>query len=434
MVKDFPKDSGSSSDSSIYLGKIRTEEILQQEKLSELRAAAEEMFRRDFLRRAELESKACEQVDNILQLVEENEDCFTDSGKLQKNFYHFFKQFFDYFGLDLDFKTYKAIKEKEEKEHLLISIMKFLRDKLKKLVRAIFNSNLSWDQRLENEIKELEAKLNGGKLLEEEFARVCGRLEALRDLKLRLQTFLAGWVLTTLAECFSVELTASMETTKEEKRATEKAEKTSSKETKEVREDLAIKVGAKEKPTVIVPVSIFDFSSGVARLITLSKLERDLLLDFLKNLVCSVYKDDTNKENSGISKPKVKENKGATQPAQKPNLAERLTEVPKWQKVRTEHRRWFETDESKSEKMDVGSNAKSPRRGADVGLPPNPENFPKVDQFQVPSETNDDRKSGASAEREPQRSSVNNAQPPSGFDNVKVTKGQSVGKAPLKVR
>jgi uncharacterized coiled-coil DUF342 family protein len=75
------------------------------------------------------------------------------------------------------------LKEKKEK-NLITAIMKFLRDKLKELIKKIFTSNLdlSWDKRLDKEIKELQEKLVSDELSEEEFARVFECLQTLTDL------------------------------------------------------------------------------------------------------------------------------------------------------------------------------------------------------------------------------------------------------------
>jgi len=74
------------------------------------------------------------------------------------------------------------------------------------------------------------------------------RLQALQNLKLKLQTFLVGWVIAMFAEIFAVDLAKIVE----QGAATEKEEdkKAESKE-KEVHEEIEIKV---DKPQ---PISLF---------------------------------------------------------------------------------------------------------------------------------------------------------------------------------
>lgn len=159
--------------------------------------------------------------------------------------------------------------------------MKFLRDKLKELIKKIFARDLSFNQKLDKEIKELQEKLGSGELSEEEFARALERLTALQDLKLRLQMAVVGWIVTMFAEMFGVELAAAVEasTEKEDK----KAEKTSLEATKEVCENVEMKVDEREKPKV--PVFLFEISPGFVRPVVLSKPELEIASDPLKHLL-----------------------------------------------------------------------------------------------------------------------------------------------------
>ncbi|MGL9717880.1 MAG: hypothetical protein ACR5K9_04225 [Wolbachia sp.] len=83
-----------------------------------------------------------------------------------------------------------------------------------------------------------------------------------------------------------VELTALVETgtSKEEDKKAEPKEKEA---TKEVREDVEIKakVDEREVPKIIAPISLFDFSSGFAKPIPLTKPEFDLLREPIRNIV-----------------------------------------------------------------------------------------------------------------------------------------------------
>ncbi|KAB2977674.1 hypothetical protein DEF52_05920 [Wolbachia endosymbiont of Nasonia oneida] len=264
------------------------------------------------LRRLECERKASSCVDEISSQAElhigegDDEDYFTgEKGRVLGDFWNFFESLFNLFEVDVDDpKIYQMLKEKKEKNWLL-SIIKFLRDKLKELIKKIFARDLSFNQRLDKEIKELQEKLGSGELSEEEFARALERLTALQDLKLRLQMAVVGWIVTMFAEMFGVELAAAVEasTEKEDK----KAEKTSLKEeNKEVCENVEIKVDEREKPKV--PVFLFEVSPGFVRPVVLSKPELDLLPKPMKELIPKeVIKEETREE----TKPKVEEEKKA---------------------------------------------------------------------------------------------------------------------------
>jgi len=343
MVKDFPKDSGNLSDSSIYKARIREQDIAANQKLQEIQGAVDEFARQAIINKLkqaeveheklklEFEQEASGRVNNILSYVElnaaENEENFTSGidGLLAKLF-KFFNFMDSELGVETDPQIYRMVKDREEKETWLAAIIKFLRDKFNKLIKTIFSRDLSFGERVDKEIEKLFERLFGGGLFKEEEAVILERLEALRDLKLKLQMFVVGSIITMFAELFSVKLTASVETTKEEGK-----KKTSAKEkeaTKEVRENLEIKVDSKEKPTITVPVSLFDFSSGVAKPITLTKPELNLLSASLKNLMRPVHKDDMNKGNSGrvqetkaVKETNEKENKQAKSEAPKPVAA-----------------------------------------------------------------------------------------------------------------
>ncbi|WP_246165655.1 hypothetical protein, partial [Wolbachia endosymbiont of Cardiocondyla obscurior] len=259
----------------------------------------EELTRQDLLRRLECERQASSCVDEISSQAElhigegDDEDYFTgEKGRVLGDFWNFFESLFNLFEVDVDDpKIYQMLKEKKEK-NLIAAIMKFLRDKLKELIKKIFARDLSFNQRLDKEIKELQEKLGSGELSEEEFARALERLTALQDLKLRLQMAVVGWIVTMFAEMFGVELAAAVEasTEKEDK----KAEKTSLEAIKEVHKDVEIKVDEREKPKV--PVFLFEISPGFVRPVVLSKPELDLLSNSLKDRVPFVQTHDRGKE------------------------------------------------------------------------------------------------------------------------------------------
>ncbi|WP_244953436.1 hypothetical protein [Wolbachia pipientis] len=307
-MKNFSDNNEDSS--SIFQGKIREQDFSAKQKLNELKAAIEELDRQDLLRRLECERQASNCVDEISSQAE----LYTKRGDegyfdCERPLWSFFESLFNLFEVNVDDpKIYQMLKEKKE-EKLIAAIIKFLRDKLKELIKKIFKSNLdlSWDKRLDKEIKELKEKLGSGELSEEEFARVLERLTALQDLKFRLQLAVTGWIITMFAGMFGVELAAIVEasTEKEDK----KAEKTSLKEeNKEVCGNVEIKMDERKKPKV--PVSLFEVSPGFVRPVVLNKSERDLLPKPMKELMPKeVIKEEIREVKE--AKPKVEEEKKA---------------------------------------------------------------------------------------------------------------------------
>ncbi|QOD38349.1 hypothetical protein [Candidatus Wolbachia massiliensis] len=301
------------NDSSIFAGKLRQQDVNASQKLNELKGKIEELARQEEVRKTELENEAIDQIDDILSQVElraaEDEDCFTSGiDSLLDELCKFLSTFFTEFEVDADPKTYWMIKERKEKSWLAV-IMKFIKDKVQELIRKIFSRDLSFDEKLTKEIKGLEEKLFGGGLSKEGEIAILERLEALKNLKLKIQMFLVGWVITSLAALFEVDLVTAVETgtSKEEDK---KAEKTSSKEkeaTKEAREDVEIKIDAKEKPQLIVPISLFDFSSGFAKPIPLAQREFNILRGPIKKIVELPPKEVmSNKDSEGLKTQNVK--------------------------------------------------------------------------------------------------------------------------------
>ncbi|WP_246484082.1 hypothetical protein [Wolbachia endosymbiont of Rhagoletis cerasi] len=371
------------------------------------------------LRRLECERQASSCIDEISSQAElhigegDDEDYFTgEKGRVLGDFWNFFESLFNLFEVDVDDpKIYQMLKEKKEKNWLL-SIIKFMRDKLKELIKKIFARDLSFNQKLDKEIKELQEKLGSGELSEEEFARALERLTALQDLKLRLQMAVVGWIVTMFAEMFGVELAAAVEasTEKEDK----KAEKTSLKEeNKEVRKDVEIKVDEREKPKV--PVFLFEISPGFVRPIPLSKPELDLLPKPMKELMPKeVIKEETRE----IKETKVEEEKKA-----KPEEPKKEVCPPKPQ----EEEKPKQDQRKRGGKFKLGDR-KLRRANLDNSNKPPAHDYP-IGDWQAPSGTSG--KFNASAD---QRSSASNAQPPKRLiDDVKVNNYvDSIGKAPEK--
>lgn len=307
--------------SSIFQGKILDKDFSAEQKCNELKGFMEELARKAELKRIELEHQASNCTDEVSSQIElqisENDDHFAVD--TQGAFADFFELLFNLCEVEIDPEVYKMLKEKKEKS-LLLSIIKFLRDKLKELTRKVFKKDLdlSWDKRLDKEIKELQEKLFSGGLSPEEEMAILQRLEALQNLKLKLQTFLVGLVVTMFAEIFAVNLAAVVEqSTRAEKEEDRKVEKGPSKE-KEVCKEVEIKVDEKE---VIAPISLLDFSFKFPRPITLNKQERSLfpkpiekLVDSFPKLVIPSKGSEVEKMNDKEKKPKLEEPKLAVCP------------------------------------------------------------------------------------------------------------------------
>ncbi|WP_395461758.1 hypothetical protein [Wolbachia endosymbiont (group A) of Therophilus tumidulus] len=422
IMENFSDNNGNGS--SIFQGKIREQDFSAEQKLNELKAAIEALTRQDLLRRLECERQASSCIDEISSQAE----LHTEGGDE------------DYFTGEVDVddpKIYQMLKEKKEK-NLIAAIMKFLRDKLKELIKKIFARDLSFNQRLDKEIKELQEKLGSGELSEEEFARALERLTALQDLKLRLQMAVVGWIVTMFAEMFGVELAAAVEasTEKEDK----KAEKTSLEAIKEVRKDVEIKVDEREKPKV--PVFLFEVSPGFVRPVVLSKPELEIASDPLKHLLRLAELERKSHENS--QKPeKVNEEKKA-----KPEKDRRTTAQGAMGTTEQGRKKVYGCDSrwDRRKNHDENNNKQAPNQPTQGSVPNE-----KASNQPIPKSMSDRKASEQSvkssvadcgfdftnmgtwngAENE---GSVSNARPPGGLTNdVKVEKcaeGQSVGKTP----
>ncbi|WP_265025767.1 hypothetical protein [Wolbachia endosymbiont (group A) of Bibio marci] len=395
IMKNFSDNNKNGS--SIFQGKIREQDFSAEQKLNELKAAVEELARQDLLRRLECERQASSCIDEIssqaeLHIGEEGDEGYFN---YERTLWNFFEPLFNLFEVDVDPKIYQMLKEKKEKNWLL-SIIKFMRDKLKELIKKIFARDLSFDQRLDKEIKELEEKLFGGGLSKEEEVAILERLEALRGLKLKLQLAVVGWIVTMFAEIFGVELAAVAEASKEKE--DKKAEKTSLKEeaTKEVRKDVEIKVDEREKPKV--PVSLFEVSPGFVRPVVLSKPELDLLPKPMKELMPKeVIKEEIREVKE--TKPKVEEEKKAKPEPKKEVCPQKTSGQSGANMTREGQDKWSEASDHKSKKINLDSgNAKKPRR-----IPTPVHDYP-IGHYQAPSGTTDNEKSNAD-----QRSSASDA-------------------------
>ncbi|WP_264705965.1 hypothetical protein [Wolbachia endosymbiont (group A) of Ancistrocerus nigricornis] len=446
IMENFSDNNGNGS--SIFQGKIREQDFSAEQKLNELKAAIEELTRQDLLGRLECERQASSCIDEISSQAElhigegDDKDYFTGERRVLGDFWNFFESLFNLFEVDVDDpKIYQMLKEKKEK-NWLFSIIKFMCDKLKELIKKIFARDLSFNQRLDKEIKELQEKLGSGELSEEEFARALERLTALQDLKLRLQMAVVGWIVTMFAEMFGVELAAAVEasTEKEDK----KAEKTSLEAIKEVHKDVEIKVDEREKPKV--PVFLFEVSPGFVRPVVLSKPELEIASDPLKHLLRLTELERKYHENS--QKPKVEEEKKAKQEEPKkevcppaPKTATNTTGTGQ----RRQDVQGCDSSKERKKNHDENNNKQAPNQPTQGSVPNG-----KASNQPIPKSMSDRKASeqfvkNPVADREydltvgfwngpENEGSVSNAQPPKELTNdVKVEKcaeGQSVGKTP----
>lgn len=312
-MENFLINNNEEDDSSIFISRIREQDLSAEQKLNELKGFMEELARKAELKRIELERQAASCIDETLSQVElqiqDNEDYFTDNN--QGVFANFFESLFNLFEVNVDPKVYKMLKEKKEK-NLLLSIIRFLRDKLKELVKKIFKKDLSWDKRLDKEIKELQEKLLSGGLSPEEEIAILERLQALQNLKLKLQTFLVGSVIAMFAEIFAVDLAAVVEQDVTEEKRDKKAEKT---ELKEVRQEIETKVNE------VAPVHLFNFSSQVPMPITLNKQERAILPKPIEKLVDTLPKPVISHKDSEVQKLEKMNKEKKEEKTEKPKLA-----------------------------------------------------------------------------------------------------------------
>ncbi|MFP3023517.1 MAG: hypothetical protein ACEY3K_11710 [Wolbachia sp.] len=312
-MENFLINNNEEDGSSIFISRIREQDLSAEQKLNELKGFMEELARKAEIKRIELERQAASCIDETLSQVElkikDDEDYFC--GDSQGAFANFFESLFNLFEVNVDPKVYKMLKEKKEK-NLLLSIIKFLRDKLKELVKKIFKKDLSWDKRLDKEIKELQEKLLSGGLSPEEEIAILERLQALQNLKLKLQTFLVGSVIAMFAEIFAVDLAAVVEQDVTEEKRDKKAE------SKEVHQEIETKVNE------ITPISLFNFSSQVPMPIVLDKQERAILPKPIEKLVDTLPKPVISHKNSEVQKLEKmnKEKKEAKEEkTEKPKLA-----------------------------------------------------------------------------------------------------------------
>lgn len=343
-MKNFLINNNEEDGSSIFINLIREQDLSAEQKLNELKRFMEELARKAELKRIELERQAASCIDETLSQVElqkDDEDYF--AGDSQGAFANSFEFLFNLFEVNVDPKVYKMLKEEKEK-NLLLSIIKFLRDKLKELVKKIFKKDLSWDKRLDKEIKELQEKLLSGGLSPEEEIAILERLQALQNLKLKLQTFLVGSVIAMFAEIFAVDLAAVVEQDVTEEKRDKKAEKT---ESKEVRQEIETKVNE------VAPVHLFNFSSQVPMPITLNKQERAILPKPIEKLVDTLPKPVISHKNSEVQKLE-KMNKEKKEAKEEKNEKPKLAVCPPAPE-QEEHRR---VRRKNTEKKDLGKKRK----------------------------------------------------------------------------
>lgn len=347
--------------SSIFISRIREQDLSAEQKLNELKGFMEELARKAELKRIELERQAASCIDETLSQVElqiqDNEDYFTDNN--QGVFANFFESLFNLFEVNVDPKVYKMLKEKKEK-NLLLSIIKFLRDKLKELVKKILKKDLdlSWYKRLDKEIKELQEKLLSGGLSPEEEIAILERLQALQNLKLKLQTFLVGSVIAMFAEIFAVDLAAVVEQDVIEEKRDKKAEKT---ESKEVRQEIETKVNE------VAPVHLFNFSSQVPMPITLNKQERAILPKPIEKLVDTLPKPVMSDKDSEVQKLEKMNKEKKEEKAEKPKLAV-CPPAPQQKQYRRVRRNNTSKDVCGKKRKIKESSAKSQQKAANAAV------------------------------------------------------------------
>ncbi|HCE59619.1 MAG TPA: hypothetical protein DEQ74_02190 [Wolbachia sp.] len=172
-MKDFFKDNenktSSSSDNVRAQGKIRPQDIIEEQELKA--KEAQEVYHKIY---KDLE-ESCAEMDTCI-----NEECDTPEVLIDKIF-DFFQGAFDEAGVE-DEKDYQKIKEffasKARKRDQLLSMLEFIKSLLKKLFSA--GSSLSWQERLKKEIEDLEKELLDKDLSPEEWLSKLERLNLLK--------------------------------------------------------------------------------------------------------------------------------------------------------------------------------------------------------------------------------------------------------------
>ncbi|QKX01677.1 hypothetical protein GOY13_01845 [Wolbachia endosymbiont of Cruorifilaria tuberocauda] len=315
MVNDFFSDN--LSDSPIYLRKIVTENLSSESKLNQLKSTADKIEKYIAAKRIELQNLASSCVDDLLSkkltlskgpsveasdpdihLSEEDDYLITYIGILLKKLFRFFNFINSELVVNTDLQIYSIVKRREGKNYVAM-VIKFIHDKLKRLIKEVFSRELSSNEKLEKAIKELQKKIGNGELSLEEFTKILGRLELLQSLKLKIQTLLISWLTFSVAESLSVGVTFLTKAAEEDRggRKTLLREEVD----KEAYENEKIKVGIGEKFQLvygIIPVP----NTGIwlKEPIFLTKEERKLLLESLKTTKFYIHKGNVNK-----NKPKI---------------------------------------------------------------------------------------------------------------------------------
>ncbi|WCR54066.1 MAG: hypothetical protein PG981_001088 [Wolbachia endosymbiont of Ctenocephalides orientis wCori] len=236
-MKNFFSNNNGDGDSSIFHAKIREEDLATQQKINEAKRLIEELKRQ-----AKAKEKIYEQVKNDTEnklngLLDEIEVDLKDKqsddylAKALEDLYELFGSFFRAFDVNLGTNFYYELREKKNRA-LLLSIIKSMIDKFKKLIRKLFTQDLTWDKRLDKEIAELEEALDSGELDEEQTLKNLKRLDLLKRMKLRIQLYAIGLIFTAVFSAlgFGFKIEISEEITKEAHEKVEKLEEGARKE------------------------------------------------------------------------------------------------------------------------------------------------------------------------------------------------------------
>lgn len=236
-MEKFFSNNNSDGDSSIFHAKVREEDLAAQQKINEAKRLIEELKRQ-----AKAKEKIYEQVksntENKLNgLLDEIEVDLKDEqsddylAKALEDLYELFGSFFNAFDINFGPNFYYELREKKNRA-LLLSIIKSMIDKFKKLIKKLFTQDLTWDKRLDKEIAELEEALDSGELDEEQTLKNLKRLDLLKRMKLRIQLYAIGLVFTAVFSAlgFEFKIEISEEITKEAHEKVEKLEEGTRKE------------------------------------------------------------------------------------------------------------------------------------------------------------------------------------------------------------
>ncbi|WP_168464119.1 hypothetical protein [Wolbachia endosymbiont of Ctenocephalides felis wCfeT] len=210
-MKDKFSGSDDSNSNSFFYGKLRAEDLLAAEKRREAKRIIEKLKRKAAEQKYEAVNE--EVSSNFEELLSDIASYFEDDqsgeneAEILKALHKLFESLFNEFGMDInDPHISFAFKEKKNKKNLIEMTISLLKKLLKKFAEFFTNPNLTLDQELDKEIKELEEKIGSGLLSEKDEMEAIKRLALLRQVKMKLGLFLAGLAFSVCVSVLASEI------------------------------------------------------------------------------------------------------------------------------------------------------------------------------------------------------------------------------------